>query len=159
MPPPRAEDVGQSAWRWFEWFEQLAQDVQFGARTLRKNRAFTAATVVTLALATGATTAIFSIVHGVLLQPLPFDDPDRLVQVFGRTWAQDHDGIPDPIIGPVGPPELEQFEQQAITFDGFAGYEVTTRHVTAGAEPERLTALTSDRSRARPNRHGNAECA
>ena len=142
MLPPRG-DVEPSVWR---WFEQLAQDARFGARTLRKNPAFTAATVLTLALATGATTAIFSIVHGVLLQPLPFDDPDRLVQVFGRTWAQDHDGIPDPIVGPVGPPELEQFERQTVSFDGFAGYEVTTQHLTGGAEPERLTAVMSDRT-------------
>src|SRR5580765_1717359 len=82
----RDESVDQWGWR---WLEQLVQDVQFGARTLRKSPGFTAATILTLALATGATTAVFSIVHGVLLRPLPFEDPDRLVQVFGRYWAQD----------------------------------------------------------------------
>src|SRR5262245_23092148 len=128
------------------WLEQLAQDVQFGARTLRRSPGSTAATVLTLALATGATTSIFSIVHGVVLRPLPFDDPDRLVQVFGRIWAEDHDGIPDPLTGPVGPPELEQFESQATTFDGFAGYEVTTRHLAGPSGPERLTAVMSDRT-------------
>jgi putative ABC transport system permease protein len=132
-------------WGW-RWLEQLLQDIQFGARTLRKSPGFTAATVVTLALATGATTSIFSIVHGVLLRPLPFDDPARLVQVFGRMWAQDHDGVPDPVAGPVGSPELEQYEKQATSFDGFAGYEVTTRHLTGPAGPERLTAVMADRT-------------
>jgi len=141
----RLGDESVDPWGW-RWLEQLVQDVQFGARTLRKSPGFTAATVLTLALATGATTSIFSIVHGVLLRPLPFDDPDRLVQVFGRNWAQDHDGVPDSLTGPVGPPELEQFESQATSFDGFAGYEVTTRHLSGAAGPERLTAVMTDRT-------------
>src|SRR5882672_5011047 len=113
----RLGDESVDPWGW-RWLEQLVQDVQFGARTLRKSPGFTAATVLTLALATGATTSIFSIVHGVLLRPLPFDDPDRLVQV----------------------------ESQATSFDGFAGYEVTTRHLSGAAGPERLTAVMTDRT-------------
>jgi len=60
------------------WLAELAQDIRFGVRTLMKNPGFTTASVLTLALATGATTAIFTIVNSVLLRPLPFADPDRL---------------------------------------------------------------------------------
>ena len=131
--------------RW-GWVEETTQDVRFGARTLRKSPGFTAATVLTLALATGATTAIFSVVQGVVLRPLPFDHPRELVQVFGRVWGEDHNGVPDPLTGPVGAPELEEFEQQSTSIAGFAGYEVTIRHLSSQAGPERLTAVMADRT-------------
>ncbi len=131
--------------RW-RWVEEAAQDLRFGARTLRKSPGFTVATVLTLSLATGATTAIFSVVQGVVLRPLPFDQPKQLVQVFGRLWAEDHNGVPDPVTGPVGSPELEAFETQSPSLTGVAGYEITTRHLSGPAGPERLTAVIADRT-------------
>jgi hypothetical protein len=115
------------------WFDQLRQDLRFGARTLRANPGFALTAVLTLALATGATTAIFSIVDGVLFEPLPFVEPDRLVHVYGRAWREDRPGVVEPIDGPVAPVELEAYAKQNRTFDAFAGYAITTRHMETAA--------------------------
>jgi putative ABC transport system permease protein len=132
-----------AAWGW-RWLEQLGQDARFGARTLRRNPGFAATVVLTLALATGATTAIFSVVNSVLLRPLPFGDPDRLVQVFGRNWGEDRGGPPDPMTAPVGSRELEAFGKQSTTIEAVAGYALTTRHLQGPSGVERLTAVWAD---------------
>jgi len=66
------------------FLENLLQDLRYGLRTMRKSPGFTAVVVLTLALGIGVNTALFTIVHGVLLSPLPFPRPDRLVSLWER---------------------------------------------------------------------------
>jgi len=75
-----AEDV-RANWGW-PWFEQFVQDATFACRTLFRAPGFTAAAVLTLTLGIASTSAMFSVVRGVLLKPLPFRDPDRIVSIF-----------------------------------------------------------------------------
>ena len=139
----RLRDEGIDAWGW-RWLEQLAQDVRFGVRMLVKSPAVTVVAIATLALATGATTAIFSVLNGVVLRPLPFADPERLVQVYGRDWAEDRGATPDPVRGPVHPRDLEAFVRTSKSFDGLISYSVATLHVETASGPERLNAVRAD---------------
>ena len=119
------------------WLDEFGHDTRFALRTLVKSPAFTTVTILTLALATGATTAIFSIVNGVLLRSLPFAAPDRLVQVeeIGQI------GGPGAVLGP----DVEEFRKQSQTIEGFTGYGVSTRLLQGTGEPERLTTVVVDR--------------
>ncbi|MCW5559381.1 MAG: hypothetical protein KIT22_16320, partial [Verrucomicrobiae bacterium] len=86
--------------------------MKFALRQLLKNPGFTAVAVLTLALGIGATTAIFSFVNAVLLRPLPYRDPDRLMMVF-ETRATDGASRE-----PVAPPMLGEWRRQSSVFEG-----------------------------------------
>lgn len=75
------KETAREAWGW-RWLEDLFRDVQFGVRMLAKNLGFSAVAILTLALGIGANTAIFTVVDAILLRPLPYPEPDRLVRVW-----------------------------------------------------------------------------
>jgi putative ABC transport system permease protein len=138
----------RNAWarlgRWLAPLADLSADLRHGARVLRGSRAFTASAVLTLALATGATTAIFSLVDGVLLQPLRFAGPDRLIQLYARVWRDGSAGAADPMTGRLGSFELDAIRARARSFDGVAGWALTTTHHTGPVGSVRLTSVAAE---------------
>ena len=112
--------------------EEAIRDTAYAWRTLRKTPGFTAAAVVTLALGVGANTAIFSVVHALLIAPLPYANPDALVFV----WAdQASEGYPR---APLSGPELTDLDTRASLFEGFGAIWATTAALTGDDEPEQL---------------------
>ncbi|HSL22075.1 MAG TPA: ABC transporter permease [Vicinamibacterales bacterium] len=109
-------------------------DLKLAARALTRNPGFAAAALVTLALGIGATTAIFTIVHALLLSPLPYKDPDRLMIVWERNIPRNR---PDNV---VSPGNYLHWRERTRTFDQLAGISPNFRGTLsgAGAEPEEL---------------------
>ncbi|HSK45393.1 MAG TPA: permease prefix domain 1-containing protein, partial [Candidatus Binatia bacterium] len=79
--------VREDVWQWntMGLVDDLLQDFQYALRTLRRMPGFAAVALLTLALGSGATTVMFTVINGVLLKPLPYADPDRLVSVLEKT--------------------------------------------------------------------------
>ena len=112
--------------------ETCWQDLRFGLRTLRKSPGFTAVAVLTLALGIGATTAIFSLVEGVLLRPLPFRDADRLVLLGDHLGGRP--GMS------VTAREIATYTSAAQTFSSLGGYITASFELSGGAQPEQIEA-------------------
>lgn len=112
--------------------ESLFQDLQFAVRTLLRKPLFTLVALVTLALGIGATTAIFSVVYGVILQPLPFAQPDLLVRVGESNVAQNVQ------MGNTSAANLYDFRAGNRTLDDVAGYQWDSATLTGGAEAQEL---------------------
>lgn len=110
--------------------DRLTNDFRYAARALRRAPAFTAVAVATLALGIGANTAIFSVVNGVLLRPLPYEDPDELV-VF-TTRFKDRGGIN------LSEPEYVDLRTLTTSFDGVAAVDYQTVTLGGVTEPERV---------------------
>ena len=113
----------------------LLQDLRYALRTLRKNPGFTAVAVLTLALGIGANTAIFSVVNAVLLRPLGYPEPDRIVALVessppwapGGTWPH------------INPPEFIVEREQKQVFKDIAAYvDGGVVNLTGGDQPEQL---------------------
>ena len=78
------EETTRDVWGW-RWLTDLSQDVRYALRSLRQRPGFVAVALLTLALGTGATTVMFTVIYGVLLKPLPYPDPGALVAVHGHS--------------------------------------------------------------------------
>ena len=107
--------------------ETLARDLQYGLRSLGKSPGFTAIALLTLALGIGANTAIFSIVNAVVLQPLPFHAPDRLVKIW-----------PDKAGTSVSKEDFLAIKNAAGSFDDVAAYSGWGFTITGNGEPAKL---------------------
>jgi putative ABC transport system permease protein len=123
------KEVTRATWGWTS-LERVLQDLRVGVRILRKNPGTTFASVLTLALGIGSSTAIFSVVYGILLRPLPYDHPEQLV----RVWEADGKGSRSPMADP----NFLDVRDQNHSLQGFAEFSASVKPVSGGSEPRRL---------------------
>ena len=116
----------------------LGQDFRYALRMLVRSPGFTAVAVATLALGIGANTAIFSVVHAVLLKPLPFEKPEELVRVTADQTGQ---GVTD--VG-TSPPELFDYRDRSNAFSAISGLYPINANITGMERPERAEVLLVD---------------
>ena len=123
--------LGMRARRLLRMAGEAGRDIRFAARLCLRQKAFTAAVVATLALGIGANTAIFSIVDGVLLRPLPYDRPERLV----RIWSANPRGIPR---NQISPADFFDWRERVRAFDALAAFASADVTLTGAGDPVRL---------------------
>ena len=112
------------------WIGNWFQDLRYGLRVLYRNPGFTLIAVFTLALGISATTAIFSVVYGVLLRPLPYNRPEQLVQVWEKSSKGNDMNLADL--------NFQDFRAQNRSLQGLAEFSAGEASVSGGSEPKRL---------------------
>jgi predicted permease len=122
-----------------DMLDALRQDLRYAARGLRRNPAFTLAAVLTLALGIGANTAIFSVVNGVLLRPLPYHEPDRLVRLFAAFRGRGVERFA------ISEPEFLDYKGLTHVFENAAAYTGAGLTLTGVGDPERLRGIAATR--------------
>jgi putative ABC transport system permease protein len=110
----------------------MTQELRYALRVLLKSPTFTIVAIATLALGIGANTAVLSLVNGLLIKPLPYHAPQKLVLLFEQFKAQGLDRIP------VSPPEFLDYKRQTTCFDGLAVFDYGGFNLTGGDVPERV---------------------
>src|SRR5918912_515894 len=117
--------------------ETLYQDVRFALRTLWTNRGFAFVAIVALALGVGANSAIFSVVNAVVLRPLPYRDPERLVALWVGLNQKGFEEME------VSAPEFTDFRTRSSVFEKVAAYSAGGFNMTGAGEPERIQGLNA----------------
>ncbi len=115
--------------RWTEVFSELGQDAAFALRQLLKVPAFTLIAVFTLALGIGATTAIFSLLNAVVLQPLPYPEPERIVYLWSLHRGEERSTSPGNFL---------EFKRGVRSFERLAASQATSFNLTGDGAPERI---------------------
>lgn len=113
--------------------ETLFRDIQYGIRSLLKRPGFTVVAVITLALGIGANSAIFSVVNGVLLRPLPYRDADRLVMIWGNFQKLSIERLTAKAA------EFEDYRAQDQMFEQVAAFDTQSFNLTGSDQAERIT--------------------
>src|SRR5262249_43305674 len=133
------KEITREMWGW-TWAERFGQDLRFGARMLLKSPGFTLISILTLALGIGANTAIFSVVDAVLLRPLQFTEPDRLVRLYYENHGHNS------YRGTLSRPNFEDCKNQSRLFESLAAFGDRSQNLTGFGEPERvsLAAVSAD---------------
>jgi predicted permease len=122
------------------WIETTGQNLRYAARMLRRSPGFTLVAILTLALGIGANVAIFTVVHAVLLQPLPFPHPEQLVRIYDDLHGSNsHD------VG-MSPPELWDLRDQSGVFQNISALWSADANLTGGDHPERIELLGTSAS-------------
>ena len=124
--------VAAEARRWRWWMAALLQDVRYASRMLIRQPAITAVAIVTLAIGIGANAAMLAAVDVLLLRPLPYDDPDRLVMIWEKRQAE---GVFDNVVAPA---DFLDWERMNTVFESIAGQAQVTFDLTGTGEPVRL---------------------
>ena len=122
-------EVTRETWGW-AGLHRFVQDIGYGARVLRRNPIFAAVAIFTLALGIGASTAIFSVVYGVLLRPLPYDKPEQIVRLWGEDAKANRISFSDA--------NFNDVRAQSHSFQGLAEYHFGVEPVSGGSEPKRV---------------------
>ncbi len=118
--------------------DRLLQDLRYALRTLGKNPGFTLVAILTLALGIGASTAMFTLVNSVLLRPLEFREPERLVMLW--EWSQRREAE-----NPTSPANFHAWREQTESFEAVAASFDQPRNLAGGGEPEEvMTRLTTE---------------
>jgi predicted permease len=123
------QEVTHDQWAW-TWVANLWQDVRYGARTLRKSPGFAAVAILTLALGIGVNTALFSVVNGVLLNPLPYPQPNQLVELWWDRTPGQHSSVPYL--------NFLDWQKESTVFSAVGAYLQDNMIITGAGEPERV---------------------